>query len=144
MGSLPPPTRPAPRRPTTITRRSLLTTSAAGTLALVTAIASRDLPALADNGHGNGNGHRDHPNRGRNHDRNRRSNRKDRQRNQRKDHHGRGGRGNANGGFANGALPTMKDVVIEGNGDPSDNLEQKRDRRRNKRERRRDRRRRGN
>ena len=130
-----------------ISRRSLLTNSAVGAVALAAAVTARELPALAGNGNGNGNGHGgDHDNEGRNRDRNHRSNRGRRKGRRNKNHNGdnRRGIGNANGGLANGTLPTVKDVVIEGNGDPSDNLEQKRDRRRNRRERRRDHRRRGN
>lgn len=121
-----------------ISRRSLLTKSAVGTVALAAAVAARELPALASDANMQGerdhnhNGNHNHKNGGRNRDRNRRTNGR------------RKGRGNGGGGLANGPLPTTKSVVIEGNGDPSDNLEQKRDRRHNRRERRRDRRRRDN
>jgi hypothetical protein len=121
-----------------ISRRSLLSNSAIGAFALAAAVASRELPALAGDANGQGtrdrnhNGNHNHKNGGRNRDRNRRGNRKHR------------GHGNANGGLANDTSPAAKDVVIEGNGGTTDNLEQKRDRRRNRKERRRDRRRRGN
>jgi hypothetical protein len=133
-----------------ISRRALLTNSAVGAVALAAAVTARELPAMAGNGNGNGNGHGgDHENEGRNRDRNHRSNRgKHRRRNNGKNNgrngNNRRGRGNANGGLANGTLPTAKDVIVEGNGDQSDNLEQKRERRRNRRERRRNHRRRGN
>ncbi len=121
-----------------ITRRSLLTNSVVGTLALAAAVATHELPALAGDANGEGtrdrnrNGNRNNKNGGRNRDRNRRSNGK------------RHGKGNGSGGFTSVPLPNAKDIVAEGNGDPSDNLEQKRDRRRNRLERRRTHRRRGN
>src|SRR5215218_9226123 len=128
-----------------ISRRSLLTNSAIGAVALAAAVAAGELPALAENGNGHGDNNHRGDNEGRNRDRNRRSNRGNRRRrnkgrnngNNGNHNNGNGGRGNANGGFV-GDEPTMKDVVIDGNGDPSDNLEQKRDRRHNRKERRRD------
>jgi hypothetical protein len=123
---------------TMITRRSLLNNSAVGAFALAAALATRELPVLADDAIGEGardhnhNGRRKHKNRGRNRDRKRRTNRR------RRSH------GNGNGGLAGGMSPVLRDIDGENHGDRIDNLEQKRKRRRNRKERRRDRRRRRN